>query len=86
MGKLIDADVLMTWFNGNYDDEDVSVAYVLGIINEQPEAVVRCKDCKFSDPKLRGISSKWLPCMEIQTHRNWYCGSAERRTDDGKTD
>ena len=45
--KLIDADALITWFNDNYDDEDVSVGYVLGIIEEKPEAVIRCKDCKY---------------------------------------
>ena len=44
----------------------------------QPE-IVRCKDCKYSDENLRRVSVKWLPCMDVRTGGNWFCGSAERR-------
>lgn len=34
--RLIDADALMTWFNNHYDDEEVTVGYISGLIKEQP--------------------------------------------------
>ena len=46
----------------------------------QPD-IIRCKDCKYQDEGYRRISVKWLPCMDIRPGSNWYCGSAERRTD-----
>ncbi len=46
----------------------------------QPE-IVRCKDCKYSDENWRRVSVRWLPCMDMRTGSNWFCGSAERRTD-----
>lgn len=49
--------------------------------SEQPE-IIRCKDCKYQDENWRRVSVRWLPCMEVRTGSNWYCGSAERRTDE----
>ena len=46
----------------------------------QPE-IIRCKDCKYRDENWRRVSVRWLPCMEVLAGSNWYCGSAERRTD-----
>lgn len=43
----------------------------------QPE-IIRCRDCKYQDENQRRVSVRWLPCMEVQTDSNWYCGSAER--------
>lgn len=43
--------------------------------------IVRCKDCKFRDEGYRRTTVKWLPCMEMMTGGNWFCGSAERRED-----
>ena len=43
--------------------------------------IIRCKDCKYRDENWRRVSVRWLPCMEIRTGSNWYCGSAERRED-----
>ena len=47
----------------------------------QPE-IIRCKDCKYSDENWRRVSVRWLPCMDMRTGSNWYCGSAERKYDD----
>lgn len=44
----------------------------------KPE-IVRCKDCKYHDENGRRISVRWLPCMDVRTGSNWFCGSAERR-------
>ena len=46
----------------------------------QPE-IIRRKDCKYRDENWRRVSVRWLPCMDVRTGSNWYCGSAERRTD-----
>ena len=43
----------------------------------QPE-IIRCKDCKYRDENWRRVSVRWLPCMDMKTGSNWYCGSAER--------
>lgn len=43
----------------------------------QPE-IIRCKDCKYRDENWRRVSVRWLPCMDVRTGSNWYCGSAER--------
>ena len=50
------------------------------VLPAQPE-IIRCKDCKYRDENWRRVSVKWLPCMDVRTGSNWYCGSAERRTD-----
>lgn len=47
----------------------------------QPE-IITCRDCKYSDENWRRVSVKWLPCMDMRTGSNWFCGSAERRTDE----
>ena len=47
----------------------------------QPE-IIRCKDCKYRDENWRRISVRWLPCMDVRTGSNWYCGSAERGEQD----
>ena len=60
------------------------MAKILYAIKALPSAqpdIIRCKDCKYQDEGYRRISVKWLPCMDIRPGSNWYCGSAERRTD-----
>lgn len=54
---------------------------VLAIANMSPAQpkIIRCKDCKYSDENWRRVSVRWLPCMDMRTGSNWYCGSAERR-------
>lgn len=83
MGKLIDADVLMAWFSYHYDDEDVSVGYVTGIIEELPEAVVRCRDCKFYGEMLPKKDTRMI-CHKIylNTRPDDFCSHGERRTDE----
>lgn len=43
----------------------------------QPE-IIHCGDCKYQDENWRRVSVRWLPCMDVRTGSNWYCGSAER--------
>ena len=61
--------------------EAALVRYVKKIPSAEPE-IIRCKDCKYRDENWRRVSVRWLPCMDVRTGSNWYCGSAERRTDE----
>ena len=51
------------------------------ILKNAETEIVRCKDCKFRNEGYRRTTVKWLPCMEMMTGGNWFCGSAERRED-----
>lgn len=58
------------------NDQDMRV-----ILKNAESEIVRCKDCKYRDENWRRVSIRWLPCMDVRTGSNWYCGSAERRED-----
>lgn len=51
-------------------------ADALILLKEQPD-VVRCKDCIYHENQ--GTSFGWIPCMEILTGDNWFCGSGKRK-------
>lgn len=55
--------------------------YLKQVPSAQPE-IIRCKDCKYRDENWRRVSVRWLPCMDVRTGSNWYCGSAERGEQD----
>ena len=68
----------------NYEDGKDAYAYgdvvekrLKTLPSAQPE-IIRCKDCKYQDENWRRVSVRWLPCMDVRTGSNWYCGSAER--------
>lgn len=42
--------------------------------------VIRCRDCRFNDQAERDKAVEWLPCMSVKNPSNWFCGSAERKT------
>lgn len=74
MPKLIDADKLKQHYAW-WDNEDKKIFDT--IIDLQPEAVVRCKDCKyweydviFSDGWCRG---------KHQGNPSWFCADGERK-------
>ena len=53
-------------------------------IKELPSAqteIVRCKDCRWRKDQSGSVA--WLPCRAIVTPSDFYCGRAERRTDEG---
>ena len=56
---------------------DVIEGALLELPSAQPE-IIKCKECKYQYEEYRNTSTKWLPCMDVQTDNNWYCGSAER--------
>ena len=62
------------------------VEQIVNRLRNDPEAewveIIRCKDCKYQDENWRRVSVRWLPCMDVRTGSNWYCGSAERGEQD----
>lgn len=80
MGKLIDVDTIPFFLL----EGGAVVAYKADIeqLSHVQTETIRCKDCKYSDENWRRVAVRWLPCMDVRTGSNWFCGSAERRTDD----
>lgn len=58
-----------------------AIERIKALPSAEPE-IVRCKDCKYRDENWRRVSVRWLPCMDVRTGSNWYCGSAERGEQD----
>ena len=52
---------------------------ISSLLSSQPE-IIRCEDCRWH--KDQSGSTAWLPCRAIVTPSDFYCGRAERRTDD----
>jgi hypothetical protein len=52
------------------------------LIEEAPEAVIRCKDCKHGAPTI--INGAWLSvtCGDVDHRPDWFCADGERRDDD----
>ena len=88
MGKLINTDDIP------WDVEGVGFIPVIGKdeIDAMPEAVVRCKDCKYyviSQLKRDGTDDKrYTPsvCVRYEYAKprkaEWYCADGERREDE----
>lgn len=56
--------------------------FTMACAKEMPEAVVRCKDCKFFEDE---DGDCWCYCHNDTTCRDGYCSWGERR-EDGKND
>ena len=42
--------------------------------------LVRCKDCRFHcDEGERDSVPQWLPCAEVKTDDNWFCGYGDKK-------
>jgi len=54
--------------------------FVTKFVNDAPEAIVRCKDCRFHDDEgERDSVPQWLPCAEIKTADDWFCADGIRK-------
>ena len=70
----------------HYDSEHSLEMYakMLSLINDAPDGIVRCQDCKYSDwwgPKGKEV----LDCTRLdvpQVTPEWYCAWGERREDE----
>ena len=44
------------------------------------EMPIKCKDCIYwKSDEERAKQTAWLPCMEMKTDRNWFCGYAKKK-------
>lgn len=69
----------------DYVDNDTGMKWTIsktGLKKMKPleDQIIRCKDCRWR--KDQSGSTAWLPCREIVTPSDFYCGRAERRTDE----
>lgn len=53
--------------------------YVEQLPSAQPE-IIYCRDCRWRNDQ--NGSTEWLPCRAIVTPSDFYCGRAERKTDE----
>lgn len=90
MKRVVDVDWLDDWLREAEEAATRQRKYVLagalntirGNLKHVPTVeVIRCNECKYQDEGYRRIAVRWLPCMEVKTGSNWYCGSAERKND-----
>ena len=92
MGKLIDADALEKEISISHsmtEDCGIKTGYEISmrLIDEQPEAVVRCKDCKHwkdSDGVYRRGNMAESKCplnLQAVYDGDFYCGFGKRRTE-----
>lgn len=93
MSRLIDADELVakiiTDCPGFMDGgSTITKAFILAMINtrsitptvKDAEQVVHCRDCKYwKDLVARKDQTAWLPCMEVKTQGEWFCGSGKKK-------
>lgn len=61
------------------EQAEIEKAFDLGREDAMAE-IVRCKDCRWQ--KDQSGSTAWLPCRVLVTPDDFYCGRAERRTDE----
>jgi hypothetical protein len=63
----------------SYSDKLWRNAYERGR-KEAMEEIIHCRDCRWRNDQ--NGSTAWVPCRAIVTPSDFYCGRAERRTDD----
>ena len=88
MSKFIDADALIARLRKSAESNPGTIASTLcelvcGDIELEPEAVIRCKDCKYQS-KGHNESDAWNTCkyrswLYIPTDDDHYCGHGEKR-------
>lgn len=63
-------------------DARVAVLNAISVASDRLEfkddVVVRCKNCIYHENQ--GTSFGWVPCMEIMTGDDWFCGSGKRKS------
>lgn len=93
MAEYVDLSerVTVTFYSDEYEEWTQRTATIADVLDSvcddytvlpfaRPE-IIRCHDCKYRDENRRKVSVRWLPCMDVRTDGNWYCGSAERLED-----
>ena len=74
MPKYINADVLKFAIRHNMDMQDLYLPYMfIDLINETPESIVRCKDCKFYEKLSEDTDTKICSFWEAELGRQAIC-------------
>ena len=77
---IIDATNTDSRYNeGFVDGLEFCISHLSTMPSVQPE-IIRCRDCRWRKDQSGSVA--WLPCRAIVTPSDFYCGRAERRTDD----
>lgn len=87
--KLIDAELVLTMLKAFKDEKYGNphfmngIATVLELIEDMPEAVVRCKDCRLTDEPIyeKDEHDYWCREHSLYVYENDYCSYGERRED-----
>ena len=83
--RLIDADALKRAI-ATMMPSRVEVNFV---VDNQPDAIVRCKDCKHGEkvPTFKYYPNvTWCNKYLTSHNDNWFCADGERRTDESISD
>lgn len=78
--KLIDADALRQAILSTMPER----SEVLLIVDNQPDAVVRCKDCKQGEQSVLPNRHLWCRIHEFYREPDWYCADGEMKEGDGE--
>ena len=49
------------------------------IVDAQPDAVIRCKDCKNSSLDSNGLNGYWCSAHTEWHNGDWFCADGERK-------
>lgn len=86
--KLVDVDELLFEINTSLWPQSMeytkAVAILKGMLKAAPEAVVRCKDCKYT--KRKSVIEGYFACglLKQTVGDNDFCSFGERRENDDK--
>ena len=50
------------------------------VVDAQPDAVVRCKDCKHKEESVSPSWEAWCNRLHCGCDLDWFCADGERRT------
>lgn len=88
--RLIDADELSKWISGQSKspscpkNESAFGLRIMKHIDRMPSVqteIIHCKDCKHKGTK-NCVANVWAAILGVTVKDDFYCGLAERRTDD----
>lgn len=47
---------------------------------DEHQRLIRCKDCRYwKSEKERDSQPSWLPCMAVETRKDFYCADGKQR-------
>lgn len=83
MSRLIDIDDPRNCYigmDGEYETYNIDTNVIAEASSVQPD-IIRCKDCKHKGTK-NCVANAWTTIFGVTVKDDFYCGLAERRTDE----